>query len=87
MRVTYSVTKAPTHDLVFLRHMGDLLSIPVEIYMIRVVSSGQNCSNAIGKFHPTGGHDQPRVPTVRESQGILRESGKTREGQGKVREF
>jgi len=31
-----------------------------------------------------------RVPTVRESQGILRESGKVmenREGQGKVREF
>ena len=27
-----------------------------------------------------------RVSTVRESQGILRESGKT-EGQGKVREF
>jgi len=31
-----------------------------------------------------------RVPTVRESQGILRESGKVRENrecQGKVREF
>jgi len=31
-----------------------------------------------------------RVPTVRESQGILSESGKVREnreGQGKVREF
>jgi len=33
---------------------------------------------------------QNRVPTVRESQGILSESGKVREnreGQGKVREF
>jgi len=32
----------------------------------------------------------PRVPTVRESLGILNESGKVREnreGQGKVREF
>ena len=28
-----------------------------------------------------------RVPTVRESQGILRESGENREGQGKVGEF
>jgi len=34
--------------------------------------------------------DRARVPTVRESQGILRESGKlreNREGQGKVGEF
>jgi len=38
----------------------------------------------------TSCHITYRVPTVRESQGILRESGKVREnreGQGKVGEF
>jgi len=46
------------------------------------VSPSQKVISEIGVFC--------RVPTVRESQRILRESGKAsenREGQGKVREF
>jgi len=40
------------------------------------------------EIHPTlGPRIVSRVPTVRESQGILSESGKVRKGQGKVREF
>ena len=55
--------------------------------LTRTLTRGLILDNAGKATYETANY---RVPTVRESQGILSESGKVREnreGQGKVREF
>ena len=66
---------------------GDVYQMK-DVQACPVVNSDQGEEVLVGELAFTV--DIRRVPTVRESQGILRESGnvrENREGQGKVREF